>query len=151
MTLRNGGVRKEILRIWAYRIVWSRVRLKARLGLAFSNRIDIKSPPFYPDLPVIQSTMLRSLPREDQQFVYSDIDSSSTTELEISFRVLKAMLVSFRIDLPSHENVVKFGFLRQLGLQSGEVDALDIRIAAAARDLLRAFEGGPVRSQQNRS
>jgi len=34
------------------------------------------------------------------------------------------MLVSFRIDLPSDENVVKFGFLRQLGLQSGEIDAV---------------------------
>jgi len=55
--------------------------------------------------------------------------------------VPKATLVSFRIDLPSNENVVKFGFLRQLGLQSGEVDILDTQMAAAARDLLRAFGG----------
>ena len=67
-----------------------------------------------------------------------------------SRRVDKATLVSLRLDPPPDDNggaLLKFGFLRQLGLQPGEVDAVRDPLHSTLKDLLKSFEGAPIPSQ----
>jgi hypothetical protein len=66
-----------------------------------------------------------------------------------SRRINKATLVSLKIDTTDYDGraLLKFGLVRQLGLQPGEVDRVAPQLSEGLRAVLRQFEGAPIAAQ----
>src|SRR5262249_4867831 len=67
--------------VWQYRIFFEYrffgiavpPKLKIRVGLAFSSRIDIKKPELYPECEAVQSTSLLRPPNDDKQYLFKNV------------------------------------------------------------------------------
>jgi hypothetical protein len=232
--------------IWTYSLQWPQsttfrallhaqaTKLQnARIGLEFSQRLNIQDPTKFPDQPQIQGTLIEKPPHGDVQYVYREFHASPAAPIVFSFvapsqqdtfcpvklvgkestavqwvdlsfksstdgvvafqqimvgpaivcpppaqtpdsapfdtaqHVEKATLVPLRVDdsnLLTRDIgvIVKAGYVRQLSLRKGEVQAIQDRVivipdsqskspdllsASGLWSLLKSFEGSPMQSQ----